>query len=146
MIHPYTLGLKLGWKDDALNEEGFTLLTRLTKIFNMKSQEREILEMSYMESLPLISQGIGSGVDELRSYVEGLEQWFPEDGGKCAQLLGRRALDVGMTKNGWKDVYAWMESIGIGTSFAMGAWMQGDEPEDIEIPSFFDEIVTILGI
>ena len=56
------------------------------------------------------------------------------------------ALDVGMTKNGWKSVFAWMESIDLGTSFAMGAWMQGDEPEDIDIPSFFDEIVKKLGI
>ena len=73
MKHPYTVGLELGWKDDALNEEGFSLLTRLSKIFGMEAQERENLEMTYMESLPLISQGIGEGSVELKNYVENLE-------------------------------------------------------------------------
>ena len=56
------------------------------------------------------------------------------------------ALDVGMTKNGWRSVYSWMDSIGLGTSFAMGAWMEGDEPQEIEIPAFFDDVVSALGV
>jgi len=146
MKHPYSTALEIGWKDDALNVEGHGLLTRLCSIFGLKSQERERLEMEYVDTLPLISQGIGNGVSELRIYVENLEDWFPTSGEKCAQYLGRRALDVGMTKRGWKDVFTWMDSIGLGTSFAMGAWMQGQEPEEIEIPSFFDDVVSILGL
>ena len=146
MKHPYTIGLEYGWGDDALNVEGHHLLSKLSEMFQLSSEERENMEMEFTQTLPAISQGVGAGKTALKAYVTELEKWFPEDGSKCAQLLGRRALNVGMTKKGWKDVYAWMESIGIGTSFAMGAWMQGDEPEDIEIPSFFDEIVTKLGI
>ena len=56
------------------------------------------------------------------------------------------ALDVGMTKNGWKSVYSWMDSIGLGTSFAMGAWMEGVEPQEVEIPAFFDHVVSALGV
>jgi len=146
MKHPYTLGLELGWKDDALNEDGFSLLTRLTAIFQMDSQDRESLEMLYMESLPLISQGIGEGSVELKSYVENLEDWFPRIGEDCARYIGRKALDVGMTKRGWKEVYSWMRSIGLGNGFATGAWMQGEEPIKIEIPAFFDEVISALGI
>lgn len=146
MKHPYTIGLEYGWGDDALNIEGHHLLSRLSKMFNLSSKERENIEMEFTETLPAISQGVGAGKTALKAYVEELENWFPSQGDRCAQHLGRMALNVGMTKNGWKSVFAWMESIGLGTSFAMGAWMQGDEPEDIDIPSFFDEIVTKLGI
>ena len=43
-------------------------------------------------------------------------------------------------------MYSWMDSIGLGTSFAMGAWMEGDEPQEIEIPAFFDDVVSALGV
>jgi hypothetical protein len=51
-----------------------------------------------------------------------------------------------MTKKGWKEVYSWMNSIGLGDSFARGAWMDGENPIDIEIPAFFDSVVSILGM
>jgi len=146
MKHPYTIGLELGWDDDALNVEGHSLLTRLSEILSMQAEEREDLDMAYMESLPLVSQGIGEGVTGLKSYVEELEEWFSDQGEVCARYLGRKALDVGMTKKGWKEVYSWMNSIGLGDSFARGAWMDGENPIDIEIPAFFDSVVSILGM
>ena len=150
MKHPYTVGLELGWKDDALNEEGFALLTRLSKIFRIGSQERENLEMSYMESLPLISQGIGEGSVELKSYVENLEEWWYDEkfsAENYAHYIGRKALDVGMTKKGWVSASSWMKNIGLGENFAKGAWMQGNEPREFdEIPTFFDDVISILKI
>jgi len=146
MKHPYITGLEIGWKDDALNIEGHKLLTRLSEIYEMETQKIESLEMEYIESLPLISKGIGNGESELRKYVEDLEKWFPQKGAACAQYLGRRALDVGMTKQGWKVAYEWMLSIGLGIDFANGAWMEGSEPKEIEFPSFFDDIVSLLGL
>ena len=146
MKHPYTIGLEYGWGDDALNVEGYHLLSELSKIFELSSKEREDIEMKFTETLPAISQGVGAGKTALKAYVRDLENWFPSQGEKCAQFLGRRALDVGMTKNGWKSVYSWMNSIGLGTSFAMGAWMEGEEPQEIEIPVFFDDVVSVLGV
>ncbi len=146
MKHPYTIGLEYGWADDALNVEGHVLLTRLSEMFDLDAKKREELEMMYMESLPLISQGIGEGVTELKAYVQELEGWFSDQGEECARYLGRKALDVGMTKMGWNDVYSWMDSIGLGDSFAKGAWMEGEEPGDIEIPAFFDSVVSKLGL
>ena len=150
MKHPYTVGLELGWKDDALNEEGFSLLTRLSKIFGMEAQERENLEMTYMESLPLISQGIGEGSVELKNYVENLEEWWYHEkfsAENCAHFIGRKALDVGMTKKGWVSASSWMKNVGLGEHFARGAWMQGNEPIEIdEIPTFFDDVVSMLEI
>ena len=146
MKHPYIIGLEIGWKDDALNIEGHKLLTRLSEIYEMETQKIESLEMEFVESLPLISKGIGNGELELRKYVEDIEKWFPQKGSECAQYLGRRALDVGLTKQGWKDAYEWMISIGLGIDFANGAWMEGNEPQEIELPSFFDDIVSLLGL
>ena len=146
MKHPYTIGLEYGWGDDALNVEGYHLLSRLSNMLHLSSEEREDLEMEFTESLPAISQGVGAGKTALKAYVRDLENWFPSQGDKCAQYLGRMALDVGMTKNGWRSVYSWMDSIGLGTSFAMGAWMEGDEPQEIEIPAFFDDVVSALGV
>ena len=146
MKHPYTIGLEYGWGDDALNVEGYHLLSRLSNMLHLSSEEREDLEMEFTESLPAISQGVGAGKTALKAYVRDLENWFPSQGERCAQYLGRMALDVGMTKNGWKSVYSWMNSIGLGTSFAMGAWMEGDEPQEIEIPAFFDGVVSALGV
>ena len=146
MKHPYTIGLEYGWGDDALNVEGYHLLSRLSNMLHLSSEEREDLEMEFTESLPAISQGVGAGKTALKAYVRDLENWFPSQGDRCAQYLGRMALDVGMTKNGWKSVYSWMDSIGLGTSFAMCAWMEGDEPQEIEIPAFFDDVVSALGV
>ena len=146
MKHPYTIGLEYGWGDDALNVEGYHLLSRLSNMLHLSSEEIEDLEMEFTESLPAISQGVGAGKTALKAYVRDLENWFPSQGDRCAQYLGRMALDVGMTKNGWKSVYSWMDSIGLGTSFAMGAWMEGDEPQEIEIPAFFDDVVSALGV
>jgi len=146
MKHPYTIGLEYGWGDDALNVEGHHLLSRLSNMFHLSSKEREEMEMEFTESLPAISQGVGAGKTALKAYVRDLENWFPSQGERCAQYLGRMALDVGMTKNGWRSVYSWMDSIGLGTSFAMGAWMEGDEPQEIEIPAFFDDVVSALGV
>ena len=146
MKHPYTIGLEYGWGDDALNVEGYHLLSRLSNMLHLSSEEREDLEMEFTESLPAISQGVGAGKTALKAYVRDLENWFPSQGDRCAQYLGRMALDVGMTKNGWRSVYSWMDSIGLGTSFAMGAWMEGDEPQEIEIPAFFDDVVSALGV
>ena len=146
MKHPYTIGLEYGWGDDALNVEGYHLLSRLSNMLHLSSEEIEDLEMEFTESLPAISQGVGAGKTALKAYVRDLENWFPSQGERCAQYLGRMALDVGMTKNGWKSVYSWMNSIGLGTSFAMGAWMEGDEPQEIEIPAFFDDVVSALGV
>ena len=146
MKHPYTIGLEYGWGDDALNVEGYHLLSRLSNMLHLSSEEIEDLEMEFTESLPAISQGVGAGKTALKAYVRDLENWFPSQGERCAQYLGRMALDVGMTKNGWKSVYSWMNSIGLGTSFAMGAWMDGDEPQEIEIPAFFDDVVSALGV
>ena len=146
MKHPYTIGLEYGWGDDALNVEGYHLLSRLSNMLHLSSEEIEDLEMEFTESLPAISQGVGAGKTALKAYVRDLENWFPSQGDRCAQYLGRMALDVGMTKNGWRSVYSWMDSIGLGTSFAMGAWMEGDEPQEIEIPAFFDDVVSALGV
>tara|TARA_B100001113_G_C21107508_1_gene621588 strand:+ start:890 stop:1330 length:441 start_codon:yes stop_codon:yes gene_type:complete len=146
MKHPYIIGLEYGWGDDALNTEGHGLLSRLSDMFSLTAETREIMEMDFVETLPLISQGVGAGTIPLRAYVNDLEKWFPNQSHHCARYLGRIALDVGMTKHGWKNAFAWMESIGLGTSFAMGAWMQGEEPEKVEIPRFFDDIVAILGV
>ena len=143
---PYTIGLEYGWGDDALNVEGHHLLSRLSNMFHLSSKEREEMEMEFTESLPAISQGVGAGKTALKAYVRDLENWFPSQGERCAQYLGRMALDVGMTKNGWRSVYSWMDSIGLGTSFAMGAWMEGDEPQEIEITAFFDDVVSALGV
>ena len=146
MKHPYTSGLEYGWGDDALNVEGHHLLSKLSKIFHLSPKQREEIESEFTEALPAISQGVGAGKTALKAYVTDLENWVPSQANKCAQYLGRLALDVGMTKNGWKNVYSWMNSIGLGTGFAMGAWMEGDEPKEVEIPAFFDDIVSILGI
>ncbi len=150
MKHPYTIGLELAWKDDALNEEGFSLLTRLCKIFGIGAQERESLEMSYMESLPLVSQGIGEGSVELKSYVENLEEWWYDEkfsAENYARYIGRRALDVGMTKKGWVAAFLWMKNVGLEDNFAKGAWMQGSEPSELnKIPTFFDDVISILGM
>ena len=146
MKHPYTIGLEYGWGDDALNVEGHHLLSNLSKIFHLSPKQREQIEIEFTETLPAISQGVGAGKTALKAYVTDLEKWFPTRGTECAQYLGRMALDVGMTKNGWRSVYSWMDSIGLGTSFAMGAWMEGDEPKDVEIPAFFDDVVSTLGI
>ena len=150
MKHPYTVGLELGWKDNALNEEGFSLLTRLSKIFGMGAQERENLEMSYMESLPLISQGIGEGSVERKNYVENIEEWWDHEkfsAENCARYIGRNPLDVGLSKKGWISASSWMENVGLGEHFAKGAWMQGNEPIEFdEIPKFFDDVISMLEI
>ena len=97
MKHPYTIGLEYGWGDDALNVEGHHLLSRLSNMFHLSSKEREEMEMEFTESLPAISQGVGAGKTALKAYVRDLENWFPSQGERCAQYLGRVALDVGMT-------------------------------------------------
>ena len=52
-----------------------------------------------------------------------------------------------MTKKGWVSASSWMKNVGLGESFAKGAWMQGSEPREFdEIPRFFDDVISILEI
>tara|TARA_B100001113_G_scaffold92077_1_gene73726 strand:+ start:5599 stop:6039 length:441 start_codon:yes stop_codon:yes gene_type:complete len=146
MVHPYSIGLDYGWADDALNEEGHNLLNRLANLLKIEVSRRENLEMEHMETMPAISQGIGAGVSALRSYIQDLESWFPDEGEQHARGLGRSALDVGLTRSGWKEAYAWMESVGLGRAFAEGAWMEKEEALDCDLPEFFNHPKKILGL
>jgi hypothetical protein len=146
MVHPYSIGLRYGWSDDALNEDGHKLLNRLANLLGVEHHTRESLEMEHVETMPLISQGVGAGVSALRSYVQELETWFPEKAEQHARRLGRSALDVGLTRSGWKDVYKWMDLIGLGQAFAEGCWMEGDGPPEDDLPDFFDHPKKLLGL
>lgn len=146
MVHPYSIGLGYGWADDALNEEGHNLLNRLANLLGVGYQIRESLEMEHMETMPLISQGIGAGVSTLRSYVHDLESWFPEEGEEHARRLGRSALDVGLTRSGWKEAYAWMEAVGLGHAFAEGAWIEKEVAREADLPEFFNHPKKLLSL
>ena len=146
MVHPYSIGLSYGWSDDALNEEGHNLLNRLANLLGVGHQTREVLEMEHVETMPLISQGVGAGVSALRSYVQELESWFTEKSEEHVRWLGRSALDVGLTREGWKETYAWMKAIGLERAFAEGAWMEGDSPPESELPDFFDYPKKLLNL
>ena len=146
MVHPYSIGLSYGWSDDALNEEGHNLLNRLAGLLGIEYHTRESLEMEHVETMPLISQGVGAGVSALRAYVHELESWFSEEGEKFAQCLGRSALDVGLTRTGWKETFAWMESVGLGRAFAEGAWIETEVSEVNDLPEFFNHPKKLLGL
>ena len=110
---PYSIGLSYGWSDDALNEEGHNLLNRLANLLGVGHQTREILgngtcgnyafDFSRSRCWRLCTPIICSRTRILvyREEEETLMRW-----------LGRSALDVGLTREGWKETYAWMKVIG----------------------------------
>ena len=98
--------------------------------------------MEHVETMPLISKESVPGC-RLRTMMS----WNPGFRKKeVARCLGCSALDVGLTRTGWKETFAWMESVGLGRAFAEGAWIETEVSEVNDLPEFFNHPKKLLGL
>lgn len=143
----YKHALNLAWNDGRLSRRGAVLLENLQDFLDLSDHERGVVEEKHSdEEVPfLITRGFGSGADLLDQWMATLLD-LDEDLPLFLVSMGRSALETGITKQGWMDVFRAAESMGCEFDFARGVWEPEYEVESLDWPDALKPVAMALGL
>ena len=139
--------LDLAWTDGRLSRRGAVLLENLQDILELSDHDRGLVEEKHSdEEIPfLITRGFGSGADLLDQWIATLLD-LDEELPRILVSMGRAALESGITKKAWMDVFETAESMGCEFDFARGVWEPEYEVEKMEWPDALRVVAVSLGL
>lgn len=142
---PFEHGLALAWSDGALSREGAIMLESLQKQLNLSDKERAEQEQKWLAEISKNERrSFGDGDQILREWLEGLSD--KENLADSARSMGRAALDIGLSKSGWKGALQFAEGLGLGDELASGVWLEADAEPLNGWPAALDPLAIILGL
>ena len=122
---PFEHGLALAWSDGALSRDGAIMLENLQEQLGITDSERAEQEQSWMVEISKTERrSFGDGDQILREWLEGLND--RDSLAPAARSMGRAALDVGLSKKGWKEAFQFASGLGLGEELAAGVWLEKD--------------------
>lgn len=125
---PFAHALALAWADDRLTATEFRQLDALQDALELSDADRAGIESAYESALSDGRAPLGECAESLVEWIDAVRALTSVHGdisSGLARRLGATALRAGLTRDGWRDAHAWMESLGLGQPFAEGAWMVG---------------------
>ena len=127
--------------------QGAVLLENLQDILELSDHDRGLVEEKHSdEEIPfLITRGFGSGADLLDQWIATLLD-LDEELPRILVSMGRAALESGITKKAWMDVFESAESMGCEFDFARGVWEPEYEVEKMEWPDALRVVAVSLGL
>jgi hypothetical protein len=139
--------LDLAWNDGRLSRRGAVLLENLQDFLDLSDYERGVIEEKHSDDeVPfLITRGYGSGADLLDQWMATLLD-LDEELPLILVSMGRAALERGITKQGWIDVFRAAEGMGCEFDFARGVWEPEYEVENLEWPVALAPVANALGL
>ena len=142
---PFEHGLALAWSDGALSRDGAIMLENLQEQLGITDSERAEQEQSWMVEISKTERrSFGDGDQILREWLEGLND--RDSLAPAARSMGRAALDVGLSKKGWKEAFQFASGLGLGEELAAGVWLEKDAEPLNGWPPALDPLAIILGL
>ena len=143
----FKYALDLAWTDGRLSRRGAVLLENLQDILDLSDHNRGLVEEKHSdEEIPfLITRGFGSGADLLDQWIATLLD-LDEELPRILVSMGRAALESGITKKAWMDVFEAAESMGCEFDFARGVWEPEYEVEELEWPESLMPVAAALNL
>jgi len=142
---PFEHGLALAWSDGALSREGAKMLEELQKKLKMSDDERSIQEEAWLNEISKNDRrSFGDGDQILREWLDTLSDY--ESMASAIKSMGRSALNVGLSKQGWIEAYSFAEGLGLGNDLATGVWLEEEVEPIKEWPPALDPLAIILGL
>lgn len=142
---PFEHGLALAWSDGALSREGALMLEALQQQLGLSDKDRAEQEQKWLADISKNERrSFGDGDQILSEWLDGLAD--KENLAESVRSMGRAALDIGLSKSGWRDALLFAEGLGLGNELATGIWLEEDaEPLD-GWPAALDPLAIILGL
>ena len=142
---PFEHGLALAWSDGALSREGAVMLEELQKKLKLTDEMRAIQEEAWLSDISKNDRrSFGDGDQILREWLDTLNDY--QSMSAAAKSMGKSALEVGLSKNAWKEAYAFADGLGLGDDLAVGAWLEEQVEPIKEWPAALDPLAIILGL
>jgi hypothetical protein len=61
--------------------------------------------------------------------------------------MGKAALNTGLSKDRWSSSYSWMSQLGLGTPYAEGVWLEGEDAGELaRVPALLVPVALKIGL
>ncbi|MBT3772775.1 MAG: hypothetical protein HOE69_02755 [Euryarchaeota archaeon] len=147
---PFWHALELAWcGDGALSLHSIRLLNAMQNMIGLSDGDRAQIEERFEQDVvyDLTRAGFGCGDQALAAWVGTLTFLDDPASHDVAAALGKAALQFGLSRERWSSSYSWMGQLGLGTSFARGVWLEGEDAGELaRVPALLVPAAKMIGL
>jgi len=147
---PFWHALELAWTGDgALSLHSIRLLDAMQEMIGLSNERRAEIESRFEEEVvyDLTRAGFGCGDQALAAWVGTLTFLDDPASKDVARAMGKAGLMAGLSKDRWRYSYSWMSQLGLGTSYAEGVWLEGEDAGELaRVPALLVPVAKKIGL